>query len=99
MNEWLNDHQILHFSLGFIDDPIGQLNAWENCGEFDNVPMTRYCDGVCGSLRIWIFNASGVLIEHHTCAKPMKNNWFCVKFNPGNWKPLSPFCCDHFVKA
>ena len=33
-------HQTLHFFLGFIGDPNGQLNAFENSGMFLNVPLT-----------------------------------------------------------
>ena len=36
----LTYHQTLHFFLGFIGEPRGQLKAFENSGEFINVPLT-----------------------------------------------------------
>ena len=40
-------YQMLHFFLGFIGDPLGQLNALANSFEFERVPLT---------LEIKIFN-------------------------------------------
>ena len=36
----LTYHQTLHFFIGFIGEPNGQLKAFENSGEFIKVPLT-----------------------------------------------------------
>jgi hypothetical protein len=38
-------YQTMHLSLGFIRDPMGQLNSFENSGRFEREPMTLKLGG------------------------------------------------------
>lgn len=59
-------YHISHLSRGFIGEPIGQLNSFENSFKFDNEPMTRNRGGECGSFSICKLVVSSVTAEHHT---------------------------------
>lgn len=61
---------------------MGQTSA--NSFELERVPMTLNCAGLCGSFRIWSLSASGVLVEHQTCEKPMKKSCKLVRLTPGS---------------
>lgn len=37
---WRRNHQTVHFLVGFMGAPVGQLNSWANSGVFDMGPMT-----------------------------------------------------------
>lgn len=58
-----------HLFFGFILDPTGQENSWENSGRLDRGPITRNWGGEWGSFSICKFVASSVLEEHHTYKK------------------------------
>lgn len=53
--------------MGFIFEPLGQLNSVENSGRFDNGQFTRNLAGECESFSIWRPIASDVTAEHQTC--------------------------------
>lgn len=65
---WRRDHQTVHFLMGFMEDPGGQLNSWANSGVFDMGPMTLYDGGLCDPDMIRSFIASGRYFPHHTFA-------------------------------
>lgn len=57
-------YQILHFSMGFMGELAGQLNALANSTEFETVPMTRKRGGECWSTDNDKCNESAVDFEH-----------------------------------
>lgn len=57
-------YQILHFSVGFMGELAGQLNALANSAEFETVPMTRKRGGECWSTDNDKCNESAVDFEH-----------------------------------
>ncbi|EZA54237.1 hypothetical protein X777_06087 [Ooceraea biroi] len=61
-------YQTLHFFLGFIGEPRGQLKALAKSSLFDRGPKTRTGPGECTLLRIFVRASSGLMEPHHICA-------------------------------
>src|SRR5262249_35923233 len=55
--------------------PCLQPNAFWNSGMFCTTPLVRQRPGECGSTRTSIRDSSGVILVHHTRAKPRKKRW------------------------
>ena len=67
-NELFDCYQMTQFSGRFISLPIGQLNCWAKSAELERGPMTLYCAGLCGPLRICCCKLSRVCLLHHMLA-------------------------------
>ncbi len=51
-------YQISHLVFGFIAEPAGQVNAWENSGRFCRGPIARNLAGECTSVNTCSFKNS-----------------------------------------
>lgn len=69
----LTFYKILHFSDGFMGDPVGHRKALANSLEFDKVPNTRILPGLWTSVNKSFNNVCSVVDSHHICK-------FLIKF-------------------
>ena len=54
----------MHFFSGFMGEPIGQLQSFENSSALDKGPTTLKCGGEWGPLRILDFKLASLYFEH-----------------------------------
>ncbi len=79
-----NDHQTEHLWVGFIGDPSGQLNVWENSFRLETGPITLNCAGLWDPTCTLNFKTSGLYLPHQTLAALIQNNCFGVYLSPGS---------------
>lgn len=72
----LSPYHTSHFSVGFIRLPGLHWKTSANSFMFDNVPITRNCDGECGSFSICSRFVSSVVLEHQTFNSDQKYSVF-----------------------
>ena len=60
----VSDYHTVHFFSGFMGEPIGQLQSFENSSALDKGPTTLKCGGEWGPLRIFDFKLASLYFEH-----------------------------------
>lgn len=83
LKKWKIFYQTLHFDFGFIGEPTGHWNAFENSSKLLSAPITRNLPGECTAVFILFLLASRRISPHQTWPKFRKNNCVMLRFISG----------------